>query len=66
MTIPLRRVDSTGGRDYADQCFYASIYGRFNTADQYMASAGPGDPGSWNRYSYTKVDPFVKTTFGPQ
>ncbi len=41
----------------ADQRYYASTYGRFNTADQYLASAGPGDPGSWNRYSYTRGDP---------
>jgi len=41
----------------ADQRFYASTYGRFNTADQYAASAGPKDPGTWNRYSYTSGDP---------
>ena len=31
--------------------------GRFNTPDPYAASAGPNDPGSWNRYSYTRGDP---------
>jgi RHS repeat-associated protein len=40
-----------------DQRYYASSYGRFNTADPYQASAGPSDPGSWNRYSYTRGDP---------
>ena len=40
-----------------DQRFYASSYGRFNTADPYMASAGAADPGSWNRYSYVQGDP---------
>lgn len=40
-----------------DQRYYASSYGRFNTADQYQASAGPGDPGSWNRYAYVNGDP---------
>jgi RHS repeat-associated protein len=49
--------DSYTALDYADQRFYASTYGRFNTADQYTASGGPGDPGSWNRYSYTEGDP---------
>ena len=49
--------DSYTGLDYADQRYYASTYGRFNTPDPYMASGGPGDPGSWNRYSYTKGDP---------
>ncbi len=43
--------------DYADQRYYASTLRRFNTADPYHASAGPGDPGSWNRYSYTGGDP---------
>ncbi len=45
------------GLDYADQRFYASTYGRFNTPDPYQGSAGPGDPGSWNRYSYVGGDP---------
>ena len=45
------------GLDNIDQRYYASSYGRFNTADQYQASAGPKDPGSWNRYSYTRGDP---------
>jgi RHS repeat-associated protein len=53
--------DSYTGLDYADQRFYASTYGRFNTPDPYMASAkgakNPGDPGSWNHYSYTGGDP---------
>ena len=40
-----------------DQRYYASTYGRFNTADPYQASGGPSDPGSWNRYSYTRGDP---------
>ncbi len=49
--------DSYTGFDYADQRYYASTYGRFNTADQYQAGAGPKDPGSWNRYAYTGGDP---------
>jgi hypothetical protein len=40
-----------------DQRFYASTYGRFNTPDPYSARVGPRDPGSWNRYSYTRGDP---------
>jgi hypothetical protein len=42
---------------FADQRFYASSYGRFNTPDPYQASGGPNDPGSWNRYSYGAGDP---------
>jgi hypothetical protein len=40
-----------------DQRYYASTYGRFNTADPYQASGGPASPASWNRYSYTRGDP---------
>jgi len=43
--------------DYADQRFYASAYGRFNTPDRKRGSAHPKNPGSWNRYSYTLGDP---------
>jgi RHS repeat-associated protein len=49
--------DSYTGLDYADQRFYASTYGRFNTPDPYQASGGPSSPASWNRYSYTRGDP---------
>jgi len=48
------------GFDYADQRFYASSYGRFNTPDPARSSAGPSDPSSWNRYSYTRGDPVNK------
>jgi len=40
-----------------DQRYYASSYGRFNTADPYRASGGPASPASWNRYAYTRGDP---------
>jgi RHS repeat-associated protein len=49
--------DSYTGFDYADQRYYASSYGRFNTADPYQASGGPASPASWNRYSYVEGDP---------
>ena len=49
--------DGFTGLDYADQRYYASTYGRFNMADPYQASAGPSDPGSWNRYAYVGGDP---------
>ncbi len=49
--------DSATGNDYADQRYYTSVLGRFVTPDPYVASAGPGDPGSWNRYTYTRGDP---------
>ncbi len=40
-----------------DQRYYASGYGRFNTADPIKSSAGPNDPGSWNRSAYVQGDP---------
>ena len=43
--------------DRLDQRYYAVGTGRFNTPDPYQASAGAGDPGSWNRYSYVQGDP---------
>jgi hypothetical protein len=43
--------------DYADQRYYASQYGRFNTPDPYAGSADPKTPWSWNRYGYTGGDP---------
>ena len=49
--------DSFTTLDYADQRYYASSYGRFNTADPLAASAMAGDPTSWNRYSYAGGDP---------
>ena len=49
--------DSYTGFDYADQRFYASSLGRFNTVDPYSGSARPRSPRSWNRYSYTFGDP---------
>jgi RHS repeat-associated protein len=45
--------------DYADQRYYVS--GRFLNPDPYVASAGPGDPGSWNPYAYTRGDPINRT-----
>jgi RHS repeat-associated protein len=47
--------DSYTGLDYADQRFYASSYGRFNTPDR--KGGKPKDPGSLNKYSYIRGDP---------
>jgi RHS repeat-associated protein len=42
---------------YANNRYYSNAYGRFMTPDPYKASGGPSDPGSWNRYTYTRGDP---------
>jgi RHS repeat-associated protein len=49
--------DAATGLDYADQRYYASNFGRMMSPDPYKASAGPKNPASWNRYSYTRGDP---------
>jgi len=49
--------DSETGLDYAVNRYQQPGSGRFLTPDPYMASGGPGDPGSWNRYAYTRGDP---------
>ncbi len=49
--------DSTTSLDYANNRYYSNVGGRFMTPDPYQASGGPSDPGSWNRYTYTRGDP---------
>jgi RHS repeat-associated protein len=49
--------DSETGLDYAKARYHQPGMGRFLSADPYMASAGPSDPGSWNRYAYVNGDP---------
>jgi RHS repeat-associated protein len=53
--------DAKTGLDYAINRYYWSGLGRFLTADPYMASGGPSDPQSWNRYTYTRGDPVNRT-----
>jgi RHS repeat-associated protein len=53
-------LDHNTGLDYADQRYHTATYGRFLTPDPYQASAGPADPGSWNRYAYVEGDPVNK------
>ncbi len=53
--------DGFSGLDYADQRYYASSPGRFDTPDPDGAGAELGDSGSWNRYAYTAGDPVNRT-----
>jgi RHS repeat-associated protein len=49
--------DAETGNDYAINRYHLPGTGRFLTPDPYANSAGPTDPGSWNRYAYTRGDP---------
>ena len=52
--------DGYTGLDYADQRYYASAYGRFDSPDPYKSGNGagtPADPLSWNKYAYVEGDP---------
>jgi RHS repeat-associated protein len=47
--------DSESGNDYAVNRYESPGYGRFLTPDR--MSGHPSDPGSWNKYAYTRGDP---------
>jgi RHS repeat-associated protein len=48
--------DASTGLDYADQRYHQPGTGRFMTPDAAPSASGT-DPGSWNRYAYTRGDP---------
>jgi RHS repeat-associated protein len=56
--------DNETGLDYFNARYYASMQGRFTSADPLLSSGTIYDPQTWNRYSYTLnnplkyVDPF--------
>jgi len=49
--------DSETGLDYAENRYHQVGMGRFMTPDPWNGSGKPNDPGSWNRYAYTRGDP---------
>jgi RHS repeat-associated protein len=50
--------DSTiDSQDYANQRYYASTYGPFNSPDPMRNSASLENPGSWNGYAHVLGDP---------
>jgi RHS repeat-associated protein len=53
--------DSESGLDYAQARYYANMQGRFTSPDPLMSSGKPGDPQTWNRYSYCFNNPIVLT-----
>jgi RHS repeat-associated protein len=49
--------DGETGLDYAQARMYANGQGRFTSVDPLLASGKPGEPQSWNRYSYVGNHP---------
>src|SRR5208282_4234708 len=56
--------DAETGNDYADQRYMSPGTGRFITPDPFSTSAMPKDPGSWNKYTYTRGDPINRVDPG--
>jgi RHS repeat-associated protein len=49
--------DIETGLDFFEARYYASMQGRFTSVDALLSSGVPGEPQSWNRYSYTINNP---------
>ncbi len=45
--------------DYAQARYYTNVQGRFTSIDPLPASAKPGQPQSWNRYTYALNNPLA-------
>ena len=51
--------DNESGLDFFGARYYASTQGRFTSVDPSRVSIHPGNPQSWNRYSYTYNNPLA-------
>ena len=49
--------DSESGLDYFGARYYGSSMGRFMSPDEPFVDQSPGDPQSWNLYSYVRNNP---------
>ena len=47
------------GLDYFGARYLAAVQGRFTSPDPLLASGRPGDPQSWNRYTYVRNNPLA-------
>jgi RHS repeat-associated protein len=52
-----KRRDTESQLDYFGARYYSNAFGRFSTPDSPFADQHPGDPQSWNLYTYTKNNP---------
>jgi RHS repeat-associated protein len=53
--------DTESGLDYFGARYYSSNMGRFSSPDDPFISGSPGDPQSWNLYSYVQNNPLNST-----
>ncbi len=53
--------DAETGLDYFGARYMASAQGRFTSADAPLVDQSPGDPQSWNLYSYVRNNPLIFT-----
>ena len=66
-----KQRDNETGLDYFGARYYASMQGRFVSADPLLSSSSIYTPQSWNRYSYSGnnplryTDPFGLYVYGP-
>jgi RHS repeat-associated protein len=49
--------DAESGLDYFGARYFSGAQGRFTSADEPLADQEPGDPQSWNLYSYVRNNP---------
>ena len=59
----LKERDNETGLDYFEARYFASAQGRFTSVDpaNYQAMLNPGEPQSWNAYSYVNNNPLIRT-----
>ena len=56
--------DAESGNDYFGARYYASTIGRFMSPDRTPFGIAPGDPQSWNLYSYARNKPTTSIDVG--
>src|SRR5260370_37513001 len=55
----LKERDIETGLDYLGARYYASMEGRFTSADDFFKDSQPEDPQSWNKHTYVRNNPLA-------